>query len=57
VLSGRTVFCEEEDSCRVGDSWRNGEVGPSGVLLEFRVLSHEGGFCEALLMVDCRNAA
>jgi hypothetical protein len=34
-----------------------GELGGSGVLAVPRVFSHDGGFCEALLVVDWRRAA
>jgi hypothetical protein len=62
VLRGRTVFCDEDDTLRdvsrVGDGTRKGEVGAkSCVLVVPRVFSHEGGFCEALLVADWRKFA
>jgi hypothetical protein len=62
VLSGRTVLCDEDDTLRdvsrVGDGTRKGEVGAkSCVLVVPRVFSHEGGFSEALLVVDWRKFA
>lgn len=32
-----------------------GELGASGAVEEPRVFSHDGGFCDALLVVDCLN--
>lgn len=58
VLRGRTVSMVEEDELRVGDGmFREGEAGTSAVLVVPRVFSHEGGFCDALLVVDCRRLA
>lgn len=49
VFEGRTVFCVEEDTCRVG------ELGTSGAVGVPRVFSHDGGFWDALLVVGCRK--
>jgi hypothetical protein len=58
VLKGRTVACVDEETLRVGDGmFRAGDSGASVVLVVPRVFSHEGGFCEALLVVDCRSVA
>lgn len=62
VLRGRIVPCVDEDALRdesrVGDGmFRVGEAGASAVLVVPRVFSHEGGFCEALLVVDWRRFA
>jgi hypothetical protein len=58
VLKGRTVACVDEDTLRVGDGMlRVGDIGASMVFAVPRVFSHEGGFCEALLVVDCRSVA
>lgn len=49
VLDGRTV-------CWVDvETWRVGELGASGAVVVPRVFIHEGGFCEALLVVDWRS--
>lgn len=66
VLRGRTVCWEEVDAWRVGDAtlrvgerFRLGERGGSGVFVVPRVLSHEGWDCVALLFdawsVDCEG--
>jgi hypothetical protein len=56
VLSGRTVACVEAEELRVGEGmFRVGDGGSSAVLE--RLFSHAGGFCEALLAVDCRRVA
>jgi hypothetical protein len=58
VLKGRMVFCVELETLRVGDGmFRVGEMGASVGVAVPRVFSHDGGFCEALLVVDCRNVA
>jgi hypothetical protein len=58
VLSGRIVPCVEFETLRVGDGmFRVGESGGSGAVAVPRVFSHDGGFCEALLAVDCRSVA
>lgn len=58
VLKGRTVAEVDEDTLRVGEGMlRVGDVGASPVVVVPRVFSHEGGFCEALLVVDCRRFA
>jgi hypothetical protein len=58
VLSGRTVAMVEEEELRVGEGmFREGEAGTSAVFVVPRVFSHEGGFCDALLVVDCRRLA
>jgi hypothetical protein len=56
---GRTVVLVDEDTClnRGGTSLEGeiclvGELGGSGVLVVPRVLSQDGGFAEALLVVD-----
>jgi hypothetical protein len=52
------VCCVELDETRVGDGMlRVGEIGASVGVAVPRVFSHEGGFCEALLVVDCRRVA
>jgi hypothetical protein len=43
------VCCVEVETCLVGD------VDGAGPVAVPRVLSHAGGFCEALLVVDCRR--
>jgi hypothetical protein len=56
VLRGRTVPCVDDETLRVGDGmFRMGDVGASAVFVVPRVFSHDGGFCEALLVVDCRK--
>lgn len=58
VLSGRTVCCVEVDTFRVGEGmFLDGEPRGSGVVAVPRVFSHDGGFCEALLVVDWRRVA
>ena len=58
VLSGRMVPCVDEDTFRVGEGmFRVGEVGGSAGIAVPLVLSHEGGFCDALLVVDWRRFA
>lgn len=58
VLEGRIVDCVEDDTFLVGDGMlRVGDIGASVGVAEPRVFSHEGGFCEALLVVDCRRLA
>lgn len=58
VLDGRTVPCVELDTLRVGEGmFRVGDVGASGAVAVPRVFSHDGGFCEAWLVVDCRRVA
>jgi len=58
VLSGRIVPCVELDTLRVGEGmFRVGDGGCSGAVDVPRVFSHDGGFCEALLAVDCRKVA
>lgn len=37
------------------ETWRDGDLGGSGSREAPRVLSHGGGFCEALLAVDFRS--
>ena len=60
VLRGRTVFCVDEDSCRVGEMFRVGErarvgeLGGSGDRVIPLVFSHDGGCCEALLATERR---
>jgi hypothetical protein len=47
------VCCEDVDTWRTGDArFRVGESGGSGVFVVPRVLSHEGWFCVALVVVD-----
>lgn len=59
VLRGRTVICDDEDTFRVGETWRagerprDGEVG-SGVPVVPRVFSHDGGFCDGFPPIDRR---
>lgn len=59
VLSGRIVPCVEDDTWRVGDTrFLVGEGGCSSVFAVPLVFSHDGGgFCVALLAVDCRSVA
>lgn len=58
VFKGRTVCCEEVDTFRAGEAmFRVGELSGSGVVAVPRVFSHDGGFCEALLVVDWRRVA
>lgn len=58
VLKGRMVDCVEEETFLVGEGmFRVGDIGASVGVAEPRVFSHEGGFCEALLVVDCRRFA
>lgn len=58
VLSGRTVCCVVVETCRVGDGrFLVGDVGASGAVAVPRVFSHDGGFCDALLVVGCRRVA
>jgi hypothetical protein len=58
VLSGRVVPCVELDILRVGEGmFRVGDGGCSGAVAVPRVFSQDGGFCEALLVVDCRRLA
>jgi len=52
------VPCVELDTLRVGEGmFRVGDGGCSGAVAVPRVFSHDGGFCEALLAVDCRKLA
>lgn len=51
VFSGRTVCCVDVDT------WRVGDAGASGAVAVPRVFSHDGGFCDALLVVDWRRFA
>lgn len=44
------MCCVDVDTCRVG------EAGASGAVVVPRVFIHAGGFCEALVVVDCRRA-
>ena len=58
VLNGRMVPCVELETLRVGDGmFRVGDDGGSGAVAVPRVFNHDGGFCEALLVVDCRRFA
>ena len=49
VLDGFIVCWDEPDT------WRVGELGGSRAVEVPRVLSQDGGFCEALLAVDLRR--
>ena len=52
------VPCVDEETFLVGDGmFLVGDIGASFGVAEPRVFNHEGGFWEALLVVDCRKCA
>lgn len=54
AVEARRVLCVDEDTLRVGDLGASRRLE---VLLDSRLCSHGGGFCEALLAAELRSGA